>query len=76
MNQQETIIEKLNNSLPAVFVRTEIDKLLPGIINSKTLANLSCSGKGPQFYKIGRKCVYERETFLAWLGKKTKKIEL
>ncbi len=75
--EQQTIIEKLEETLPVVFGRTEVEKLLPGIINSKTLANLDSAGTGPAtYYKQGRKVFYERETFLEWLGKRVKKIEL
>ncbi len=75
--ESNPIIEKLSNSLPVVFGRTEVDKLLPGIINSKTLANLDSAGAGPStYYKQGRKVFYEREVFLEWLAKRVKKIEL
>ncbi|NTW88585.1 MAG: hypothetical protein HGB26_05565 [Desulfobulbaceae bacterium] len=75
--EQQTIIEKLEISLPDVFGRTEVERLLPGIINSKTLANLDSAGKGPSvYYKHGRKVVYEKEAFLQWLSKRIKRIEL
>ena len=75
--EQLTIIEKLEESLPVVFGRTEVEKLLPGIINSKTLANLDSAGEGPAtYYKQGRKVFYERDSFLEWLSGRIKKVEL
>lgn len=32
-----------------------------------TLANLRCNKQGPQFYKVGRKCLYRISEFETWL---------
>jgi len=32
-----------------------------------TLANLRCNKQGPQFYKVGRKCLYRISEFENWL---------
>jgi hypothetical protein len=53
--------------LPPIFGRKAVENLLPGIITSKTLSNLHSMGKGPAFYKIGRRAFYERESFIDWL---------
>ena len=70
-NEEKTnLIEKLKQSLPQVFGRTAIEELMPGLINPKTLANLSSIGQGPQTFKQGRKVFYERDSFLEWLEKR------
>lgn len=61
------LIEKLRETLPLAFGRTEIERLLPGVISSKTLANYSSMGNGPNSYRLGRKVIYEKEDFLNWL---------
>lgn len=53
MSNPENIIQKLQSSLPVVFSRSEIERLMPGIINSKTLANIDSAGDGPPYYKWG-----------------------
>jgi hypothetical protein len=44
-----------------------IEKLMPGVISSKTLANLHSLGVGPASFKMGRKVFYERDAFVEWL---------
>ena len=58
-----SLIEKLRKELPAAFGRKEVDLLLPGVISSKSLANLYSAGEGPNSYKLGRKVIYERIRF-------------
>lgn len=70
--REPDIIEQLRQQLPVAFGRTEVEKLLPGFISSKTLANLSSYGEGPPYYHHGRKVVYEKEGFLNWLSKRMK----
>ena len=48
--------EKLS-ALPVVFGRSVIEKLMPGVISSKTLANLQWLGKGPAYFKRGAKSI-------------------
>ncbi len=36
-------------------------------------AKLRCSGDGPEFLKIGKRCYYEPERFEAWLATKRRK---
>jgi len=59
------IADKLS-ALPVVFGRSVVEKLMPGVISSKTLANLQWLGKGPKYFKIGRKVYYERDSFINW----------
>ena len=75
MKDNYDLIEKLKNELPIVFARKEIERLLPGLISSKTLANLSSQGKGPPSYRHGRTVIYNRDTFLNWLSKRVCYIE-
>jgi hypothetical protein len=60
-------IEQLRKELPPVFGRPAISKILPGVIDPKTLANLASLGEGPPYQMVRRRCVYDRESFLDWL---------
>lgn len=62
--------------LPPIFGRNAIEKLMPGIISSKTLSNLHSVGKGPKFFKIGRRAFYERESFIEWLLASSRSIRI
>ena len=75
MGTSNDLIEQLRADLPIVFARKEIERLLPGLISSKTLANLSSQGAGPPSYRHGRTVIYEREAFLDWLSKRVRYIE-
>ncbi len=68
MEHKNDLIEQLKRDFPPVFGRTAVDKLLPGILTSKTLANLDSAGLGPKSYKHGRKVFYEKNEFLDWLS--------
>jgi len=72
MKENFDLIEKLKEELPLVFARKEIDRLLPGLISSKSLANLSSQGKGPPSYHHGRTVIYDRDDFLQWLGERVR----
>lgn len=64
-----TIIFSFAKTLPAAFGRSAIPLLMPGIIAPGTLANLASQKKGPPPCTFARgKVLYERESFLAWLG--------
>lgn len=62
------IIKQLSQELPAIFGRTAVPRLLPGVYEYQTLCNLESEGDGPPFTKIGKKICYERDSFLQWLG--------
>ncbi len=64
------LIEQLRANLPIAFARKEIDRLLPGVISPKTLANLSSQGVGPPAFHQGRTVIYNRDDFLNWLSKR------
>ena len=64
------LIKQLRDNLPIAFARKEIDRLLPGVISPKTLANLSSQGDGPPAYHQGRTVFYNRDAFLEWLSKR------
>lgn len=54
-------------ALPEIFSRSMVETLMPGVISSKTLANLQWRGAGPPYHKLGRKVIYEKSAFLDWL---------
>lgn len=51
---------------PIFVAATEVGKLFPGL-NPKTLANLRSQGRGPRFFKRGRKVFYRVEDLERWL---------
>ncbi len=58
------IIEKLEESLPPIFTRSAVPRLLGGAIAAGTLANL---GKdGPPYVRSGHHVIYEKGEFLEW----------
>lgn len=65
-NLKMTDLKQQLGELPPIFGRQAIEQLMPGIISSKTLSNLHSVGKGPKFFKIGRRAFYERESFIEW----------
>lgn len=68
-------IENLRNSLPPIFPRSEVGRLTGGIIQPGTCANLDSLGRGvgPEGrMRIGKKIVYTREAFIAWLASRVK----
>ena len=68
MKNEHPVIASLRDSLPAVFTREEAAKNLGGLLSAKTLANYDAQGIGPCVkQRIGKKVVYDRETFLTWL---------
>lgn len=71
MSEVNSLIAALRAELPPIFARTAVPKLTGEIISSGSLANEDSRGTGPAgvFY-MGRKAVYERELFLAWLETK------
>ena len=68
----EFLINQLSKDFPACFGRSEISSLTGGLIAGGTLANLAVAGEGPPFLRLGKKTVYEKETFLKWLESRMK----
>ena len=66
--RQVDVFAALESELPAVVARCAVERLVPGIIASKTLANLDSLDQGPAGrFKIGGKTCYPRESLIAWL---------
>ena len=59
-------------TLPPVIARDHVERLLGGIISSKSLANLDSLGVGPKRMRVGRKVAYRTEDLLEWLSNRTK----
>jgi predicted DNA-binding transcriptional regulator AlpA len=64
-------LSNLIPKLPPIISRDKVEKLLGGIISSKTLANLDSLGIGPKRMRIGRKVAYLTEDLLEWLAQRT-----
>lgn len=68
MGMKAEALQQLRETLPPVFARTQVDKLLPGILTGKTLANMQSMGIGPVSFKIGSKTCFQRDLFIDWLA--------
>ena len=53
--------------LPKLLTRQDIAIHFGTLISPRYLANLDSARKGPRRTRIGRKVVYIREDFIAWL---------
>lgn len=60
------IIDKLNESMPPIFTRKELPKLLGGILTVGHICNLDSSNQGPPRMRLRRHVIYERDSFLEW----------
>ena len=69
--KQPMDLSNLLPKLPPLISRDHVEKLLGGVISSKSLANLDSLGEGPKRMRIGRKVVYNTEDLLEWLAKRT-----
>jgi len=62
----------IREKLPPIIARSEVGKLLGGVIHPKTLANLDSLGKGPKNrFRSGRKVAYKTEDLLEWLSSRS-----
>jgi hypothetical protein len=61
-------------TLPPVIARDHVERLLGGIISSKSLANLDSLGAGPKRMRVGRKVAYRTEDLLEWLSNRTQNL--
>lgn len=66
MKNNTLFLNKLQEILPPFFARKDIPIYFGSIISRGTLANLG-KENGPPYELIGKKAVYEKETFLNWL---------
>jgi len=69
--QQKIDFSNLIPILPVMIARDHVEKLLGGVISSKSLANLDSLGEGPKRMRMGRKVVYMTEDLLDWLAQRT-----
>jgi hypothetical protein len=62
------IFSQLEKNLPPLFCRKEATRLLGGLFSANSLRNLDSQKKGPgNKIKIGKKVMYEKDSFLNWL---------
>ena len=61
--------------LPRLIPRQKVPEYFPGIISPNTLAKLASEGKGPPFYLIQGKAVYETRELWNWLMKQAVRVE-
>lgn len=73
MKIQSSFFAVLEKTLPAIFDRETASLALGGVLSPKTLSNADAQGTGPEVrMKLGKKIVYERESFLLWLQTRLK----
>lgn len=60
----DNLISKISESLPPVFTRKVASENLGGLIGPRSLANIDHSATK---FKVGKKILYERESFIEWL---------
>lgn len=63
----EDLYADLESNLPLIIARSEVPRLLGGLISSGRLANLDSEGSGPPKVRLGRKIGYPRGPFVAWM---------
>lgn len=61
-------------TLPPAFGRSEIPRLIPGVVSRGYLQNLDSEGRGPERMVVGRKTMYIRESFVIWLWRRSTSI--
>jgi predicted DNA-binding transcriptional regulator AlpA len=64
-------LSNLFSKLPPIISRDHVEKLLGGVVSSKTLANLDSLGEGPKRMRVGRKVAYLTEDLLEWLSSRS-----
>ena len=63
----ESIFTSILPKLPCLLARKDISKYFGSFISINYLANLDSRKKGPVKCHIGRKVLYKKEDFIAWL---------
>jgi len=64
---REELLREIEQVLPPIFAEQAIPDLLPGWYSNRHLANLRSKGLGPKSFKLGRRVMYRRSDFLAWI---------
>lgn len=64
---EKHLYTEIREMLPAVFTRKQAASCLNGLLSAHSLSNLDSLGQGPAKQRIGRRVMYERETFVDWL---------
>lgn len=74
MNDEQ--FSELERTLPPAFARTEVPRLLGGLISAGRLANLDSEGLGPKRITLGRKVGYLRADFITWMRARSGEAQL
>ncbi len=68
--QQSTpddFFDSLGSACPSHFGAAAIPKFFPNIIAVGTVYNCISAGRGPRYRKVGKKLIFERDSFIAWM---------
>ena len=67
MEAMANFADKLHAALPPFFPRRVVEEVLGGCLSVGTLANLDSKGDGPPRHRMGKKVLYERDSFVQWI---------
>lgn len=74
---ENSVYEEMAANWPSdLLPRTEVKRFTGGIISEKYQANLDSQGRGPEGrFRIGRKVVYTKKSYVSWLKTRSTKID-
>ena len=71
LNLQKHLQELKTKWSSSIVARTEVKAFSGGALNAGTMANLDCTGEGPESFRIGRKIVYPVDELISWMIKRS-----
>lgn len=65
---EQEFVSTLENGLPPVIARKQVEHFLGGMVSRQVLANADSRGEGPEgSYAVGKCIVYKTTSLLHWL---------
>jgi len=61
--------------LPPFISRQEVSRFFPGIISPGTLARLASEGKGPPYFRMGKRAFYDTRELISWLKERSTRVK-
>jgi len=61
--------------LPPFISRQEVARYFPGIISPGTLARLASEGKGPPYFRMGKRAFYDTKELVKWLKERAIRVK-
>lgn len=67
-DDEKEFIQYMLENLPPVIGRSQVERVLPGLVKAQTLAQADSAGLGPEVaWRIGRKVSYRTDSLLLWI---------